>query len=308
MAPHLLSARELEQLLQRSPKTSVVHVELEDAFANGRLPQSKHCPVFLMSFRDNLKDILSDLEAPVVFYGTADDSHAPAFAAEKAERLGCREVYVFPGGVEAWRAAGLPIEASSESATRHASPPLSGRLSLDGERSEVSWTGRNLASLHRGTVGLNGGWVSLRDGQLVAGELVLDMTRLTCSDLADTNLNAVLLTHLRDHDFFDTEVYPSARVVLTEVGFEASVRPGRPNYRGTAELTLKGITRSLPFELTGGSSKEGEFSLQGSLRFDRTEWNVCYGSARFFPRLGMHLVNDHIDLDLRLNFGRAEAG
>ena len=33
---------------------------------------------------------------------------------------------------------------------------------------------------------------------------------------------------------------------------------------------------------------------------DRTDWGVLYGSGRFFRRLAGHLVNDSIELQLRL--------
>jgi rhodanese-related sulfurtransferase len=232
MVSSFLSVAELEQLLEDVPETVLVHVELEDAFAAAHLPESKHCPVFAMSFADDLQELAPDRQRPIVFYGTTDDSHAPAFAAEKAERLGYRKVSIFSGGVEAWKAAGHSVEGQSAGSSGTAAAAFSGRLPLDLERSEVEWTGRNIASLHRGTVGLSRGWVSLREGRLVAGEIVLDMNALTCSDITDPKMNAVLLKHLRDHDFFDTEVYPRARVTLTEVGFDATVRPGR---RITAE-------------------------------------------------------------------------
>jgi len=34
--------------------------------------------------------------------------------------------------------------------------------------------------------------------------------------------------------------------------------------------------------------------------FDRTRWKVLYGSGRFFHRLGMNLVNDLIQLEIKI--------
>jgi hypothetical protein len=36
------------------------------------------------------------------------------------------------------------------------------------------------------------------------------------------------------------------------------------------------------------------------LSFDRTHWNVLYGSGRYFQGLGMHLVYDLVDLEIKI--------
>ena len=45
---------------------------------------------------------------------------------------------------------------------------------------------------------------------------------------------------------------------------------------------------------------EGRFVAQAHFDFDRTLWNVVYGSGRLFEKLGMHLVNDLISLQLKI--------
>ena len=51
---------------------------------------------------------------------------------------------------------------------------------------------------------------------------------------------------------------------------------------------------------TTGLTPEGKPAAQATLALDRTAWGSIYGSARFFQRLGMHLVNDFVDLQLRM--------
>ena len=41
-------------------------------------------------------------------------------------------------------------------------------------------------------------------------------------------------------------------------------------------------------------------AAQAVFAFDRTVWGSIYGSGKFFQRLGMHLVNDLIEVQVRL--------
>lgn len=303
MTPSALDLSSLHELLEVEPGTVLVSVDTELVFAEGHLPDSIRNGVYEMGFVDRMREQIPALDRPIVLYASEERSHGPAFAAEKLQRAGYTRVHEFDGGVETWRAAGLKLVGSGEAPELVAA--FSGRLELDPSTSRLRWVGRNLANLHEGLVGLASGWVELTEGVLCAGELVLDLTRLECSDIADPKINQVLLRHLRDHDFFDVERHPQARVRLDEVRRMRKAPAGRPNYTGTATLGLRGVERPLAFTLTGGPSGAERFSLQGPVTFDRTEWGAIYGSAKFFTRLGMHLVNDLVDLDLRLNFGTA---
>ena len=40
--------------------------------------------------------------------------------------------------------------------------------------------------------------------------------------------------------------------------------------------------------------------MEAHFDLDRTQWNVIYGSSRFFEHLGMHMVFDQISIELRL--------
>lgn len=53
-------------------------------------------------------------------------------------------------------------------------------------------------------------------------------------------------------------------------------------------------------DATTGLTPEGKPAAQATFSLDRTHWGAIYGSARFFQRRGMHLVNDLIDLQLRI--------
>jgi hypothetical protein len=44
--------------------------------------------------------------------------------------------------------------------------------------------------------------------------------------------------------------------------------------------------------------QDGTFKAQAALDIDRTLWGACYGSGKLYERLGMHLVNDLISVEL----------
>ena len=44
--------------------------------------------------------------------------------------------------------------------------------------------------------------------------------------------------------------------------------------------------------------EDGTLKAQAVFNLDRTLWNVHYGSGKLFERLGMHLVNDLISIEM----------
>jgi polyisoprenoid-binding protein YceI len=63
-------------------------------------------------------------------------------------------------------------------------------------------------------------------------------------------------------------------------------------------LTIRGKTRPLCFPAMVAAQADGILKAQASVDLDRTLWDVCYGSGKLYERLGMHLVNDLISLEL----------
>ncbi len=142
--------------------------------------------------------------------------------------------------------------------------------------------------------------LEFRDGLPVGGEFVFDMDKIACTNLAGDPLHDVLVDHLRSHDFFDTGIHPEARFVIGSARRIGDATAGLPNLRIEGELTLKGTTLPLGFDAVAGFTGDGLPAAQAVLAIDRTMWNVIYGSARFFRNLGMHLVNDLVEIHLRI--------
>ena len=101
-------------------------------------------------------------------------------------------------------------------------------LDVDVAESRVEWVGRNLLNKHYGRIELKGGKLRFDRGDLVGGEFALNMHAITCQDLAGDPLHDVLIAHLMSHDFFDVELYPEARFVITATERVAGATPGLP--------------------------------------------------------------------------------
>ena len=84
------------------------------------------------------------------------------------------------------------------------------------------------------------------------------------------------------------------------------VAEGIPNYWVKGSFTLRGVTRPLEFPLVIAADDAGRLTGQAQIELDRTEFGSIYGSGKFFRFLGMHVVNDHVQLHLKIHAERAK--
>ena len=108
----------------------------------------------------------------------------------------------------------------------------------------------------------------------------------------------MLHRHLKSEDFFDVERYPTATFELQGASAIAGATAGTPNMEIAGSLTIKETTRSICFPAMIAPQEDGTLKAQAALDLDRTLWNVCYGSGKLYERLGMHLVNDLVSVEL----------
>lgn len=293
----IISSQEFSDLRSQHPDLILVDVRLADDFAAARLPGAVNQCVFEMVFLNELLKSGVRKDQPVCAYGAGADSHEARMAAEKLERAGFTKVFEIRDGLEGWRKAGNPVEGTAAAAAAPEFPD--GWHELDPAESRVVWLGRNLLNKHWGHVALAGGRVEFHRGEPAAGEATLDLRRITCSDLAGSDLHDVLIHHLESDDFFDVTRHPTARFSFDEVEV-CSDKPGCRNLKLLGELSLRGVTNPLVIEAAAGFTPEGRAALQSVFTLDRTRWGVIYGSGKFFRRLAGHLVNDEIELQLRI--------
>jgi polyisoprenoid-binding protein YceI len=174
------------------------------------------------------------------------------------------------------------------------------QLQLDPASSQVKWEGRKkiVDSKHFGTIGVKEGSFTLKNGELTAGTVVIDMNSIQNEDVEDEGYRAKLVGHLKSEDFFEVEKFPTATFQLTRVK-ALKAGKGGATHELSGDLTLKGKTQ--PVTLQARVEKTGK-GMEGTadLTLDRTRWDVRYGSDKFFKSLGDKVIHDEIKLQLKL--------
>ena len=174
------------------------------------------------------------------------------------------------------------------------------RAAIDVNASEVAWMGQKITgSSHNGTIGLKEGVIYVYDNQLWGGEMIIDMSQIVVLDITDPDMNGRLKGHLESDDFFSVATYPEARFEIVSFEPIEGASEGEPNYRVSGNLTIKDITHSLAFDAFVNHT-EGQINGIADFAFDRSLYDVRFGSGRFFDDLGDNLINDEINLTINL--------
>jgi polyisoprenoid-binding protein YceI len=289
---------DLQTLRQQRPPPVIMDVRLPEDHERCAIAESVSNCVLETAFHDRLPVLLPGKETPVCVYGSSADSLEATMAAEKLVRAGYEHVYRLDGCLEAWCRAGLPVTGTGESAAP--TPLPTGRLRVDVAESRTEWLGRNLLNKHWGKIPITSGYLDVKEGQIQGGEFTLAVVDITCDDLAGNPYHDALIAHLRSDDFFDTALYPEARLKITRASAIPDAPPGSQNLQVEADLTLRGVTEPIAFTLSAGMDEKNRCVAQAAFSIDRTRWGVLYGSGRFFSRLAGHLVNDLIELQVRI--------
>jgi polyisoprenoid-binding protein YceI len=168
-------------------------------------------------------------------------------------------------------------------------------LELVPDRSRVLWTATKVTGEHTGGVPVASGTVEVADGELIGAEITMDMSGLTCLDIESPESNAKLVRHLKSDDFFAVEKFPAATFKTTKVEAIPGAGRGKPNYRVSGDLTIKGITHPVSFDcifwMDGSSARAA-----ANFTFDRSKYDIQYRSASFFSDLGDKAISDTVSL------------
>jgi len=156
--------------------------------------------------------------------------------------------------------------------------------------SVVNWVGHKVTGQHEGTITLQQGTLEFTNNELTGGNFVMDMTSINTTDL-EGDYKDKLDGHLKADDFFGVEAHKTASLIFTSVSKNDS------NYAVEGDLTIKGITNKINFDLA-----LTENSATTSLKVDRTKYGIKYGSASFFDGLKDKAIYDEFDLNVSLKF------
>lgn len=293
-----LSPAQLEEQRKSNPQSVLIDVLPATRFEQVRIPGAINACVYEVVFLDTVKELVPDQGRSIIVYGANPRTHDACTAADKLIRAGYRNVAVLEGGLETWQQSGRAIEGEIP---RQAETPIlpDGNYPIDVEVSRIEWAGRNPNGAHVGTLKLAEGEVQVKNGE-VAGQVIIDMTSIENTDLADDELQPVLETHLKSDDFFFVSLFPTARFELSATPTTTISPVSAPNYAVKGDLSLRGVKAEQTFDATIVTNDDGQLIAEAHFDIDRTRWGVIYGSCRFFEHLGMHRVYDLISLQLRI--------
>ena len=114
-------------------------------------------------------------------------------------------------------------------------------LKVNPDVSSVEWIGEKVTGKHNGSIKIKEGSISLHDGKLSTGKIIIDMESITCSDL-EGEWSDKLVGHLNSADFFDVKNHKTSTLEIT--GF---THKEEKNYTVKGNLTIKGITKPITF-------------------------------------------------------------
>lgn len=158
-------------------------------------------------------------------------------------------------------------------------------VEVDVEKSEFKWTASKVTGKHYGTVPIKKAELKTnKKGKVKGGEFILDLKNFTVDDLSG-KWKEKFLTHMKSADFFEVTEHEDPKLVLTKL----------KNGKAKGELTIKGKTNTVKFPYT---FKDGVYA--GALKFDRTKFDMKYGSKSFFKSLGDKAIDNEVVVDFKV--------
>lgn len=175
------------------------------------------------------------------------------------------------------------------------------RFNLDTKESKVEWTGSKVVGgKHHGEVSAKSGFLQVKDGQPAEANVVIDMTSLKNSDLTEADKNKKLVDHLKSDDFFSVDKFPVAELTIKTI--HKDKKNSKNTYTWSGEIQIKGIKKPLSGPATLVEDTAKKKVLTSELEVDRTEFDVRYGSGKFFENLGDKVISDKFTLKTKMVF------
>jgi polyisoprenoid-binding protein YceI len=162
---------------------------------------------------------------------------------------------------------------------------------VDASKSTINWVGKKVTGEHSGTVAIKSGALVFKKNALTGGTFTVDMTTINATDLTG-EYQGKLNGHLKADDFFGADKYPTSTLVFKTIATKSANL-----YTVTADLTIKGITKPVVFDMTvNGDTATTTFNV------DRTKYGIKYNSKSFFETIGDKAIYDEFELKVSLKF------
>lgn len=173
---------------------------------------------------------------------------------------------------------------------------------LDVQKSKVLWnTGKTMGGHYGYFLFQYGNLVFSAKGEPERGTFYMDMNSIRTTDNPNEAEGKKKDAELRDNDFFASDQYPIATMVVKKITRIGS----STDYTVAGELTIKGITQPIEFKATI-ITKNKTCHITANVDISRQLWNIHSkpqtGSIDFLSGIKEKLVPDiHVSLDIVMN-------
>jgi len=168
-----------------------------------------------------------------------------------------------------------------------------GTYALNPESGSIRWVGKKVGGEHYGDIQIENGSVTVKDGVIQEGEVIINMNSITVVDIEDAEENQDLVGHLKAPDFFDVSQFPQARLHISRGMMDDN---GEQVLVG--EFTIKDVTEVIKFDVNMSPNESG-FSINSAFAIDRTKFGIKYKSKTFDAVLDK-FIYDQFDLKFNL--------
>ncbi|MEM8964959.1 MAG: YceI family protein [Bacteroidota bacterium] len=221
-----------------------------------------------------------------------------------------------PGGTEAEVSEAQEVEEVSASAADY---------SVNAAESQLMWYGFKPTGRHNGTIGIQGGTISVLNGEIEGGSFTMDMNAINVEDL-EGEYKDKLTNHLKSGDFFSVEEYPTATFEITSVeaySGEMAAAEGKmavvvndeevdeysladPTHSITGNLTMRGTTLSITFPAKV-SITDGQVTAEAKFNIDRSKWGVNFREENGYEaRAKDELIYDTVNVGFDITASEGE--
>lgn len=164
-------------------------------------------------------------------------------------------------------------------------------IGINLQKSIITWNGKKVTGDHKGTINFKEGFFIYDNKKIIGGNFTVDMTTLNNTDQTGKE-KLELEKNLKSFNFFNTEDFKTS-----ELTFKSIIKKGKNLYIVTADLTIKGITNTIKFDLK--LNKQGATT---KLKIDRTKYGIQYGSGTFIDDIGDWTIYEEFDLNIDIKF------
>ncbi len=168
-----------------------------------------------------------------------------------------------------------------------------GTINIDTEKSVIKWSGSKLFQFneHYGTVAFSKGTIFWSGDMVMGGYFEADMNSIVNTD---GKYNDMLVSHLKNEDFFDVENHPIAQLKIVEALYVEEDEIGVE-----ALLTIKEVTHPIKFNMSVEQRGQA-YVFKSKFAIDRTRWGISYESKGIVGSVKESIISDAVAFEVVL--------